>query len=268
MTAFLSRLERFDRVGSTNDVVRDWLAEGTPEVCLATATEQTAGRGRSGRTWQAPPDAALLLSVGFRPGWLAPDRTWRLAAVVSLAMASAAEAAAGLGTGTIGLKWPNDLVVEQVTGVQKLGGVLGETQGLGTNDPQVVVGLGINVDWRRDAFPPEFAASMTSLREIAGGRRIDRGELLDSFIVGLEPAIERLRVSRFDDAGWATRQLTTGRTIRLERPDGTDTVRALGVDTETGALVIEDPAVGGGTRSVMVGEVTHVRLADAAPVQV
>jgi biotin-(acetyl-CoA carboxylase) ligase len=77
-------------------------------------------------------------------------------------MASAAEAVAGLRTGTIGLKWPNDLVVEEVTGVRKLGGVLGETQGLGTNDPQVVVGLGINADWPRDAFPPDLAASMTS----------------------------------------------------------------------------------------------------------
>ena len=67
MTEFLARRERFARVGSTNDVVRDWLAAGTPEVCLAVADEQTAGRGREGRTWVAPPGAALLLSLGFRP---------------------------------------------------------------------------------------------------------------------------------------------------------------------------------------------------------
>ena len=70
MTAFLARREQFDRVGSTNDVVRSWLAAGTAEVCLAIADEQTAGRGRAGRAWLAPPGAGLLLSLGFRPTWL------------------------------------------------------------------------------------------------------------------------------------------------------------------------------------------------------
>jgi len=54
---FTSRQQRFPSVASTNDVVRAWLAEGTPEVCLAVADEQTAGRGRNGRTWLAPPGA-------------------------------------------------------------------------------------------------------------------------------------------------------------------------------------------------------------------
>ena len=100
MTGFLARQEQFAVVGSTNDVVRDWLAAGTPEVCLAVADEQTAGRGREGRTWVAPAGGALLLSLGFRPTWLAPDRVWRLAATASLAMAEAAEhdrRAAGAG---------------------------------------------------------------------------------------------------------------------------------------------------------------------------
>ena len=61
--------------------MRDWLADGTPEVCLAIADEQTAGRGREGRAWVAPDGAALLLSLGFRPTWLEPERVWRLAAV-------------------------------------------------------------------------------------------------------------------------------------------------------------------------------------------
>ena len=112
MTAFFARQERFERIGSTNDAVRAWLDAGTPEVCLAVADEQTAGRGRAGRTWTAPPGAALLLSVGFRPTWLAPGHAWRLAAIVSLAMADTAEDVAGLRTGAVRLKWPNDLVIE------------------------------------------------------------------------------------------------------------------------------------------------------------
>ncbi len=112
MNRFLARSQRFPAVGSTNDVVRDWLAAGTPEVCLAIADEQTAGRGREGRSWVAPRGAALLLSLGFRPTWLAPEQVWQLAAVASLAMAEAGETIAGLPDGAIRLKWPNDLVLE------------------------------------------------------------------------------------------------------------------------------------------------------------
>jgi BirA family biotin operon repressor/biotin-[acetyl-CoA-carboxylase] ligase len=261
MATLLARRERFDRVASTNDVVRAWLAEGTPEVALAVADEQTAGRGREGRPWTAPPGAALLLSLGFRPTWLAPEQAWRLAAVISLTMAAAAEAVAGLPARTIRLKWPNDLVVDGPDGPRKLAGVLGETDGLGSADPRVVVGLGINADWPAADFPTELAGSMTSLREVAGGRPIARRALLDAFLVRLESSIVDLREGAFDEAGWCRRQLTTGRTIRLELAGGTETLQALGVDAVSGALIVEDPAAPGGERSVLVGEIVHVRLA-------
>jgi BirA family biotin operon repressor/biotin-[acetyl-CoA-carboxylase] ligase len=262
VTAFFARQERFDRVGSTNDIVRDWLAEGMPEVCVAVAGEQTAGRGRAARAWVAPRGTALLLSLGFRPTWLEPDRVWRLAATASLAMAGAAEEVSRLDDRTIRLKWPNDLVVEtDAAGVRKLAGVLGETQDLGTADPRVVVGLGVNADWRAGDFPPDLAASMTSLREAADGRPIDVDRLRGAFLDRLEAGIGDLRDGRFDAAGWTERQLTSGRLVRLEGPDTTETVRALGVDPSTGALVVEDPGPSG-TRHVIVGEIGHVRLAD------
>jgi BirA family biotin operon repressor/biotin-[acetyl-CoA-carboxylase] ligase len=268
MTAFITRQERFDAVGSTNDVIRSWLAEGTPEVCLAVADEQTAGRGRAGRSWVAPRGATLLLSLGFRPTWLDPERVWRLAAITALAMADAAEEVAGLADGAIRLKWPNDLVIEVeatglTDGVRKLAGLLGETDGLGTADPRVVVGLGINGDWPSADFPPELAGSMTSLREASHGRPIDLALLLDAFLGRIEARVEALRGGRFDVADWQDRQLTTGRIVRLERPDGRETVRALGVDVSTGALIVEDGTMAGGERQVVVGEISRVRLAAA-----
>lgn len=286
MTGFLARQERFDVVGSTNDVVRGWLAEGTPEVCLAVADEQTAGRGRAGRSWVAPRGRALLLSLGFRPVWLAPERTWRLAAIAALAMADAAEEVAGLADGAIRLKWPNDLVVEdeaEATGgtagtpaagtpaagtpagtIRKLAGLLGETDGLGTADPRVAIGLGINADWPAADFPVELAATMTSLHAASHGRPIDLAFVLDAFLGRIEARVEALRAGRFDVADWQARQLTTGRIVRLERPDGAETVRALGVDVSSGALIVEDQTAPTGERAVLVGEVTHVRLAAPA----
>lgn len=256
--AFLSRHEHFPLVGSTNDVVRSWLADGTPEVCLAVADEQSAGRGRDGRSWQAPPGAALLLSLGFRPTWLPPERTWRLAAVTSMAMAEAAEEVAGLPPRKVRLKWPNDLVVEQDGRTLKLAGVLGETDGLGTDDPRVVVGIGINADWAAADFPAELAGSMTSLRAIGGGGKIDRHRLLDAFIGRLEAHVGWLRAGRFD--GWAERQATTGRTVTIERPDGRrEVTAATGVDESTGALEIV--GADGSLGSVVSAEVVHLRLA-------
>ena len=272
----IRRRERFAAVASTNDVVREWLAAGEPEICVAVADEQTAGRGRNGRTWTAPARAGLLLSLGFRPSWLPADRVWRLAAVASLAMAEAGEAVAGLPSGTVQLKWPNDLVValdgsgrradaRAVGGdpaLRKLGGVLGETDGLGTDDPRAVVGLGVNADWRAAEFPRELASTMTSLRAAADDRPIDLPRLLDGFLARLEVRVDDLHAGRFDGAGWAGRQATTGREIELTMPDGTSRrVMARGVDAESGALRVEDAAARDGERPVFVGEIRHVRLA-------
>lgn len=282
----LSRVERFASIRSTNDEVREWLLDSTPEVCLAVADEQSAGRGRFDRTWTAPAGAALLLSLGFRPTWLEPDRAWRLAATVALAMGDAAEDTAGLPVGAVRLKWPNDLVIEAsgpnalLTGelsaddaaarldgpleLRKLAGILGETDGLGTEHPRVVVGIGINADWDRADFPPDIAHSMTSLREASGGRPIDREALLEAFLDHFEGRLDALRAGYFDIAEWNRRQATTGRMVTLQAGDGSasEPQLAVGVDASSGALLLEDASVDGGERRVMAGEVIRVRLAD------
>ena len=210
----------------------------------------------------APPGSALLLSLGFRPVWLAPDRAWQLAAVVSLAMADAAEDVIGLPAGAIRLKWPNDLVVTSGDGhVRKLAGLLGETDGLGTADPRVVVGIGVNTEWAVTDFPPELADSMTSLREVAADRPIDHAALLAAFLDRLEAGTGRLRSGEFEASRWADRQVTTGRMVRLATAAGDETLRAVGVDPLTGALIVADPS-SGGERHVVVGDITHVRLAE------
>jgi BirA family biotin operon repressor/biotin-[acetyl-CoA-carboxylase] ligase len=281
---FLSRHERFGSVPSTNDIVRTWLAEGTAEVCLAVTDEQTAGRGRSGRAWVAPRGAALLLSLGFRPSYLAPDRAWRLSAVVALAMIDAAEDLAGLPAGMLKLKWPNDIVVEAPAGeapageapageapageapaggLRKVAGLLGESEGVGTADPLAVIGIGTNVDWPRDQFPAELADSMTSLREASRGRPVSAEGLLEAFLSHLEPRVVGLRDGHFDVAGWHDRQITTGRVVRIDMPDGSSqVVKAVGVDGATGALLVADmeETADGAERELLVGEVVHVRL--------
>jgi len=254
---FISRRERFASVDSTQPIVAGWLAQGLDEVAVAVADVQTAGRGRHGRDWQAPPGTALLMTCGFRPRGLALAQAWRIAAVASLALAEAAEAQ-GLPDGAIGLKWPNDLVADGPDGEPlKLAGVLGEVAA--TPDGAVetcLVGMGANVDWSASAFPPALAALMTSLRELAR-RPVDRDALLESFLDRLEPRYEALMAGRFDSAGWSGRQRTTGRLLTLQVGDELVEGTGAGVDPATGALLVD---VAGAIRHFDSAEVLRCRL--------
>jgi len=255
---FPARLERFESVDSTQRIVREWLESGTPEVAVAVAAHQSAGRGRQGREWLAPGGAGLLVSVGFRPASLAAPHAWRLAATVSLAMLDGAEEAAGLQDGTLWLKWPNDIVAERLDGpLLKVAGVLGESVSSGERTESAVVGIGINTDWAATEFPPDLAPHMTSLRELSHGRPIDNDVLLDAFLARLEPRHEALLGGRFDAAGWSTRQITTGRQVEVEVGEQTIVGTATGVDPESGALLVESAQA---QISIDSGEVIRCRV--------
>jgi biotin-(acetyl-CoA carboxylase) ligase len=103
---------------------------------------------------------------------------------------------------------------------------------------------------------------MTSLHEASRGRPVDLATLLDGFLGRLEVRIAALRAGRFDLADWNARQVTTGRDVAIEWPAGDRSlVRALGVDAASGGLVVAD---GDAERTLVVGEVRHVRIPAAA----
>ena len=115
---------------STNDRARALAAAGAPHGTLVTAAAQTAGRGRQGRTWSAPPGRALLLSLVLR----SPDRMLPLAAAVAVADAAGPDAA---------IKWPNDVLLDG----RKVAGILAEAR---PQDGWAVLGIGLNVAVRLD----------------------------------------------------------------------------------------------------------------------
>lgn len=262
MTSFPSRLERFGRVDSTQRIVREWLEHGTSGVCVAVADEQIAGRGRLGRDWSAPPGAALLVSAGFTPSGMPLRHAWRLAATVTLAMLDAAEAAAGLRDATLWIKWPNDLVADGPDGrLLKLAGVLGESQSDGDRVESAVIGIGVNVDWSAASFPADLAPFMTSLREISGGRPVDRDVLLEGWLARLEPRLEALTAGVFDAGGWTRRQRIIGRRVEVDLGGSVVSGLAVGVDPESGALLVEDER-DGSALAVDSGEVVRCRVVE------
>ncbi|HEY7827596.1 MAG TPA: hypothetical protein VIB99_05150, partial [Candidatus Limnocylindrales bacterium] len=100
-----------------------------------------------------------------------------------------------------------------------------------------------------------------SLRVASNGRPIELADLFAAFIDRVEARTIALRGGHFDVADWTARQLTSGRPVRLDLPDGSSLeTRALGVDTGSGGLVIEDLDVPAGERIILTGEIEHLRL--------
>ena len=222
-------VRRFPSIDSTNTWVMGEARAGAPEGLVAVADHQTAGRGRLGRTWEAPPGANLLMTVLLRPG---PDVPPHLSvAAVALAGRSAAQSVAGV---SCGLKWPNDLVLDDG---RKLAGVLAETDG----DGAVAVGIGLNVGWA-----PEGAARL--------GEGVSRDEVLSALLSALGSLL---------DSGWdeVARQyraacVTVGRDVRVELVDG-EAFEGTAADVDdAGRLLVEVPAC---VRTVEAGDVQHLR---------
>lgn len=139
---------------STNDVARELAAEGVPGGTVVTAAEQTAGRGRRGRAWNAPAGKALLYSAILRP---LDERHLLLPLAVPLAVCDAAESLADV---ECRVKWPNDIWVEE----RKLAGVLIEAR---PQDGWAVIGVGLNVSIEPHEFPPDLRHPATSLSDHA-----------------------------------------------------------------------------------------------------
>jgi BirA family biotin operon repressor/biotin-[acetyl-CoA-carboxylase] ligase len=256
---FVSRLERFASLGSTQEVVRDWLHDGEAEVCIAVADTQSRGRGRLDRRWQDRPGRALLVSAGFRPTSLPASQGWRLSAIACLAMRAAADELLGPIPARLAVKWPNDLAAIESGSMRKLGGVLAESALDGDRLATAVVGLGVNVDWPAADFPSDLAATMSSLSEVAGGRGIEREPLLAAWLRQLEWRYGALLDGRFDVAEWAEAQATTGAEVELQTSEGRLLGIASGVDETSGALLVR-VAGESGSRAVTSAEVLRCRI--------
>lgn len=239
---------------STNDEARRLAAAGAPDGALVVADHQTAGRGRLGRRWEAPPGCCLLLSLLFRPDEpgpatvagpaLAPHQVQRLTMICGLAAVDAIEATAGLEAG---LKWPNDLVL----GGAKAGGMLTEVHFSGDRFDHAIVGLGLNVNLD-PALLGALPAPATSLSHELG-RPLPRLPLLWAFLYAVETRYLALRSGRSCHDEWARRLVTVGRPVTVAAPGRVLEGIAEGVDAD-GALLVR--LADGRLETVLAGDVT------------
>ena len=169
------RIVHYFRVDSTNSVALEMAAKGETHGTVVVAEEQTAGRGRLGRSWYSEKTSGIYVSVILRPP-LAPAAAPVLTLVAGLAAHQALTSVTGL---PVDIRWPNDILL----GCKKLGGILTEMSAEMDRLHAVVIGLGLNINHR--AMPAELKEVATSLR-IEGGRSYARVPVLVALLKELE----------------------------------------------------------------------------------
>jgi BirA family biotin operon repressor/biotin-[acetyl-CoA-carboxylase] ligase len=207
---------------STSDRARALAAAGAPHGTLVTAGAQSAGRGRQGRTWSAPPGGAVLMSLVLRD----PPRLLPLAAAVAVAEVAGDDAR---------IKWPNDVLL----GGGKVAGILAESR---PQEGWAVLGIGLNVAVRAEDLPAELRGTAATL----GLRPEDVEPVLARLLGALERALA-LHAPTLLDA-WRARDALRGHEISWDAGRG----RASGVDGD-GRLIVA--LAGGGRTTLDAGEV-------------
>ncbi len=242
------RIDVVEETGSTNaDLLARAAARENIDGAVLVAEHQTAGRGRHGRQWSAPPRSQIALSVGVAAADL-PAQAWGW---VPLATGVAVVDALREVTGIVaGLKWPNDVLV----GDGKLAGILAE---VAAPEQAIVVGLGLNVTMAPEEAPDPAATSLVML----GSPVTDRNVLLAAVLRHLSTRIANWRSAGGVDATLAadyrTHSLTLGTRVRASLPGDRAVEGVADAIDELGRLRIDT----GGAKMVTVaaGDITHLR---------
>jgi len=216
---------------STNARARELALAGAPHGTLVTASEQTAGRGRQGRAWVAPPGRALLMSLLVRG---LDRRAALLPLAAAIAVCEACEEAVPV---ECEIKWPNDVWIAG----RKVAGILLEGR---PQEGWAILGIGLNVATAETEFPPELAETATSLL-VSGGVDVAPDAVLDPVLAALEERLADEPAATL--AAWRERDALRGRHVRWTGGEGT----AAGIDDD-GALVVETT---GGRVALDAGEV-------------
>ncbi|HZP47522.1 MAG TPA: biotin--[acetyl-CoA-carboxylase] ligase [Vicinamibacterales bacterium] len=240
-SSLFDRIARYDSVASTNDV-----AASLPEGAVVVADQQTAGRGRRGRSWFSPAGTGLYVSVVLAPSRSSEPRraTTLLTIAAGVAIAEAIEAETRL---RVDLKWPNDLYV----GRRKLGGILAEAATSGAPVERVVLGYGVNIG--RASYPPDVADRATSI-ETELGVPADRERVLRASLSSLARRYDDLLAARFDgilDAWRARAPNASGARITWMSGAGPIEAVTAGIDAD-GALLAR---IGDRVERIVAGEI-------------
>lgn len=242
----------FDSTDSTNVQAKRLAEEGAPHGTVVVADQQTAGRGRRGRGWISPSGTNLYFTILLRPE-VEPDKASMLTLVMAMAVAEGIGRACDKrkpGHCDIGIKWPNDIVIDG----RKACGILTEMSLSVEQDSiqHVVIGVGVNV--AKQAFAEELQGRAMALEEVF--EKVNRAQLLASILEVFEGQYEKF-CETGDLSGlkesYNALLVNRDRQVRVLDPKGEFEGIARGI-RETGELMVELP--GGEIRDIYAGEVS------------
>ena len=259
---FYTSVDVVDRTGSTNADLLERATDPGVDRAVLFAEFQEHGRGRHSRTWEAPPQAHIAMSVLLRAPGVDPAKLGWLPLLTGIAMVDALR---GVAKVDAELKWPNDVLV----GGRKVAGILAEVAWPKPADsaagPAVVVGVGLNVSLTEQELPVPQATSLALL----GAEVTDRNTLARAMLRALAE-----RWTAWEAAGWGTddlaaayreRCVTLGARVRADLPGGESLEgTARDIDSDGRLLIVRDSGAGGGNEhgaeiAVSAGDVTHLR---------
>lgn len=238
-------------VDSTNDLLKERIKQETLPAGFMLLTEyQRQGRGRLARRWDAPAGSSLLLSMLFRPDWPATQANW-LTMLVSLA---ATEAIAQHTELTVGIKWPNDVMVQQGAGWHKVSGILQEGDLAEDGRLQwAIVGIGMNVNIPVAQLPTSHTPATSLLA--AGGQEIARLPLLVSFLNRVEILYEMAANGRSPQPKWQDKLITLGQAVQVTYTEKSRSFQGIAEATDAaGHLLVRDEA--GQRHTISAADVT------------
>jgi BirA family biotin operon repressor/biotin-[acetyl-CoA-carboxylase] ligase len=220
----------FEETTSTNDVADKLGRDGVKEGVVVLAEKQTKGRGRLGRNWVSLRGKGLWFSVLLRPP-LPPQSATRITIASATAMVRALRASTGLACE---VKWPNDLLIHG----KKLCGILTEMAAELESIKHVVLGIGLNVNFDSNDFPPEIRQIATSLK-IETGRAFRRCEIAAAILRELDMDYRRILKGDFESIAneWEAACTTIGHNIEIASGNRVIAGRAESLDSE-GALLL------------------------------
>lgn len=227
---------------SSNDLLKEMVREGNvddpPAGFVLLTHYQRQGRGRLSRRWEAPPGSSLLLSMLFRPNWPGSQANW-LTMLVSVA---AAEAIAHHTSLAMGIKWPNDIMVQEAGRWHKVSGILQEGDFAQDGRLQwAIVGIGINVNIPVEQLP-EASTPATSLLA-ATGRPVARLPLLTTFLERVEKLYEAVQNGRSPHAAWQEKLITLGKSVQVMHTQTSQSFAGVAEGTDAaGQLLVRDDA--------------------------
>lgn len=242
----------FDTIDSTSSYAKKIAAEGCADGTVVITETQTAGRGRLGREWESGHGTGIWMSIVLRPK-IPPEMIQIITIGASVAVANAIKTVTGV---SVGIKWPNDIILDN----KKVCGILTEMNCEMEAVNYLVVGIGMNIHQEQDQFPPELVDKAISLKGYFKTNKkplpnLYRNDIIKTILLEMEKVYKSINQWQSEDIlqQWRKYSVTLGRHVKIVEREQTLTATAIDI-TKEGRLLIK--LSDGVRREIVSGEIS------------